>query len=287
MLVVKKKKSRVITSGRFQNFEFGAGHSPPFLKQLIYLTAKNKHHGREKEKVCKPNAHDALKAIVGEVVRGGREVRGSKATTAAAMSSSDWRRFFAEAGIPAAAAEQYATNFAENRISMDMLLELNKDYLRDLGIFVLGDIIAILRHAKAVQGKMTRSVTLAPNASSSVSASAAAVTTTAATTSTSVSTSPGAEQAARKTHTRVQVTMHTVLISCYWVISNLFVFVVHLLSLSPLRPLRRLPPPPPLRSPLSGAPRRHPHLLPLQIRRSVLLLRASQRPRSRNRPQAA
>ncbi len=129
------------------------------------------------------------------------------------MSSSDWRRFFAEACIPAAAAEQYATNFAENRISMDMLLELNKDYLRDLGIFVLGDIIAILRHAKAVQGKMTRSVTLAPNASSSVSASAAAVTTTAATTSTSVSTSPGAEQAAKKTHTRVQVTMHTVLIS--------------------------------------------------------------------------
>ncbi len=193
------------------------------MKQLIYLTAKNKHYGSEKEKVCKPNAHDALKAIVGEVVRGGREVRGSKATTVA-MSSSDWRRFFAEAGIPAAAAEQYATNFAENRISMDMLLELNKDYLRDLGIFVLGDIIAILRHAKAVQGKMTRSVTLAPNASSSVSASAAAVTTTAATTSTSVSTSPGAGQAAKKTHARIQVAMmHTALISCFPMISNLFV----------------------------------------------------------------
>ena len=67
----------MITSGRFQNFEFGAEHSPPFLKQLIYLTAKNKHYGREKEKVCKPTAHDALKAIVGEVVQGGREVRGS------------------------------------------------------------------------------------------------------------------------------------------------------------------------------------------------------------------
>ncbi len=72
-------------------------------------------------------------------------------------SSTDWKRFFLEAGIPAAASEQYAVNFAENRISMDMLLELNKDYLRDLGIFVLGDIIAILRRAKAVQGKMTDS----------------------------------------------------------------------------------------------------------------------------------
>ena len=51
-----------------------------------------------------------------------------------AMSRRVWQLFFEEAGVSHESSKKYAKKFHENKIAMDMLLELNKDYLRDLGI---------------------------------------------------------------------------------------------------------------------------------------------------------
>uniref|UniRef100_A0A1B6DTV2 SAM domain-containing protein n=1 Tax=Clastoptera arizonana TaxID=38151 RepID=A0A1B6DTV2_9HEMI len=61
----------------------------------------------------------------------------------------DWIQFFKEAGL-VNSAQKYAHIFKENNIRKDLLLELNKEYLKDMGITLLGDIIAILKHAKIV-----------------------------------------------------------------------------------------------------------------------------------------
>lgn len=61
-----------------------------------------------------------------------------------------WIKFFLDAGIPSFASSKYATLFYENRIQSNMLMDLDKDILKDMGISVIGDIIAILKHAKDV-----------------------------------------------------------------------------------------------------------------------------------------
>ncbi|XP_060779366.1 uncharacterized protein C19orf47 homolog isoform X2 [Neoarius graeffei] len=65
-------------------------------------------------------------------------------------ATSEWIQFFRDAGIPPGMAATYAVSFVDNRIQKTMLMDLSKDIMMDLGITVIGDIIAILKHAKHV-----------------------------------------------------------------------------------------------------------------------------------------
>ncbi|XP_055684361.1 uncharacterized protein C19orf47 homolog [Lutzomyia longipalpis] len=76
-------------------------------------------------------------------------------------SAATWVKFFAAAGIPSNVSASYAHAFVENRMQMNMLMDLNKEYLREMGITPMGDIIAILRHAKVVHDQNTREKVLA------------------------------------------------------------------------------------------------------------------------------
>lgn len=67
-----------------------------------------------------------------------------------------WVKFFQAAGVPATTSATYAHIFYENRMELDMLTDLNKEYLREMGITPMGDIISILRHARKVHDQNTR-----------------------------------------------------------------------------------------------------------------------------------
>ena len=66
-----------------------------------------------------------------------------------ALSNQDeWKKFLKNAGIPDAAAKEYAKTFVENRIQKPE--DLDKEVLKnDLKITIIGDIIAIINHAKS------------------------------------------------------------------------------------------------------------------------------------------
>ena len=51
----------------------------------------------------------------------------------------DWVAFFENAGIASVAAELYAAMFIENRLGVDILADLNKDLLHEIGITALGN----------------------------------------------------------------------------------------------------------------------------------------------------
>lgn len=64
--------------------------------------------------------------------------------------SAYWVRFFRNAGFPQDVATKHAVVFSNNRIKPDMLPDLDKPSLKDMGITLMGDMIAILRYAKKV-----------------------------------------------------------------------------------------------------------------------------------------
>ncbi|XP_026319563.1 uncharacterized protein C19orf47 homolog [Hyposmocoma kahamanoa] len=88
--------------------------------------------------------------------------------------TSMWVNFFTAAGIPSDVSATYALTFTENRIQNDMLLDLNKEYLRDMGISRMGDVIAILRHAKQVHEITARDRVLSTTTTATLTASAVA-----------------------------------------------------------------------------------------------------------------
>ncbi|KAF7993130.1 hypothetical protein HCN44_005911 [Aphidius gifuensis] len=73
-----------------------------------------------------------------------------------AMSlSTYWVKFFTNAGFPHDVATKHAVVFSNNRIKPDMLPDLDKPSLKEMGITLMGDMIAILRYAKKVSEEMT------------------------------------------------------------------------------------------------------------------------------------
>ena len=81
-----------------------------------------------------------------------------EASDAADVGMSDLSSYlmscFSDAGIPETEAANYAIIFIDNRITQDMLLDLSKEYLKDMSINVLGDVISILKHAKKVHAQV-------------------------------------------------------------------------------------------------------------------------------------
>ncbi|KAG8177099.1 hypothetical protein JTE90_015243 [Oedothorax gibbosus] len=72
------------------------------------------------------------------------------------MDTSQWIAFFRKAGLPPNVAANYAIIFFDNRIQVDMLLDLSKEYLYDMGIKVMGDVIAILKYAKEFNNQLAK-----------------------------------------------------------------------------------------------------------------------------------
>lgn len=65
-----------------------------------------------------------------------------------------WIKFFRDAGINnSTAAALYASTFAENEIEENMVGDLTRDILREIGITVMGHVLAILKHAKVVHSR--------------------------------------------------------------------------------------------------------------------------------------
>ncbi|XP_024890081.1 uncharacterized protein C19orf47 [Temnothorax curvispinosus] len=73
----------------------------------------------------------------------------------AASLSAYWVKFFKGAGFSQDVATRHAVVFTNNHIKPDMLPDLDKPSLKEMGITLMGDMIAILRYAKKVVEETT------------------------------------------------------------------------------------------------------------------------------------
>ena len=64
------------------------------------------------------------------------------------MAFKDWTAFFCDAGISSSEAYTYTAAFVQHNIRSDMVEDLDKDDLRDMGITAIGDIKRILKYVK-------------------------------------------------------------------------------------------------------------------------------------------
>ena len=74
------------------------------------------------------------------------------------MALQQWETYLLDAGIPAEAATVYAKSFVDNRITLELLPTIDRAFLRDLGINIIGDIMKILHHAKTGTPDSTTSI---------------------------------------------------------------------------------------------------------------------------------
>lgn len=75
-----------------------------------------------------------------------------------------WINFFLDAGIPETHSESYADVFEDNRITEAMLHDLTREILQEMGVAVMGDVIAILKHASELTAAKNKAVKAAAQA---------------------------------------------------------------------------------------------------------------------------
>ncbi|XP_043357398.1 uncharacterized protein C19orf47 homolog isoform X8 [Dermochelys coriacea] len=122
----------------------------PEGRPLLVLAGRRFRLGLAPAPGRRGEAGPARRLFTNVIARPRRGLSGFPTMVSVTMATSEWIQFFKEAGIPPGPAVNYAVMFVDNRIQKNMLLDLNKEIMNELGITVVGDIIAILKHAKVV-----------------------------------------------------------------------------------------------------------------------------------------
>ncbi|KAG1672255.1 hypothetical protein GQR58_016059 [Nymphon striatum] len=104
-----------------------------------------------------------LKSLVRDAkMRASKSKKQADITSCSISGTSKWINFFRECGLPIAVATNYAVIFTNHRIQKNMLADLNKEYLQEMGITTMGDIISILKMSKSVSDQDARNLVLTP-----------------------------------------------------------------------------------------------------------------------------
>ena len=71
------------------------------------------------------------------------------------MTSEDWEHFFIEAGISTDLAKTHATNFVDEKMTIESFQMLDQSMLKELGVILMGEALCILKQAKEATTKVT------------------------------------------------------------------------------------------------------------------------------------